>query len=121
MKIYCNRYPKYTLDDFIGKPYWVLCYISRSPYMTNYIVKPIANIDGKYKCRIIHNNFIGVNDRPSVYIEDTLSEQDIRIVEPLELYNDDEQSNYVSWQEYAELYLNEDDNDDYEDAGVYPI
>ena len=90
--------------------------------MTNYIVKPIVNVNGKYKCYIIHTNFIGVNDRPSVYMEDTLSEQDIHIVEPLELYSDAEQSSYMSWQQYAaSLEDNEDDEDDYEDAGVYPI
>ena len=100
MKIYCNRALKYTLDWFVGKPVWVLCYISRSPYMSKYLVKLVSKVDGYYTCHIIHANFIGRNEKRSTYMEDTLAEGDLHIVEPVEIYGDLEHSNWISKTQY---------------------
>lgn len=121
MKIYCNRYSNYTLADFIGKPYWVLCYIAESPYNNYYLVKPISEQNGWYTCHLIHKNFIGVNDEIHSYMTDTINRHAIQLATPMEIYDDADQANWVSKEQYAELCPNEDDNDDYENAGIYPI
>lgn len=122
MKIYCSRQP-HTLDSFINKPVWVLCYISVSPYNTKYLVKPVGKRNGIYHLHLIHHNFIGENDRRDSFLDDWIPEQAIHILEPLEVYGDSEQSNWISPEQYAAEFradANPDDDDTYQEEVYRP-
>lgn len=114
MKIYCSR-QKYTLDWFIGKPYWVLCYINCSPYQSEYAVKFLDKTNGVYKCNLIHHNNIGLNDNQYYYIQDDIKEQDLQLIEPVDMYLDSEHSNWVARVDEQDTDTDTDNTDDDDD------